>query len=58
MRTYRSEFGCGLLAGALAALALAAGSDVSAQWPRGSYLSMDVGLSQGAPTESTLSGPN
>ncbi len=58
MRTYRSGFGRGLLAGALAALTLAAGSDASAQWTRGIYISLDVGLSRGAATESTLSGPN
>ena len=58
MRTHRSALGRRLVAGALTALALAAESDASAQWTRGIYLSIDVGLSQGAATESTLSGPN
>ncbi len=48
----------GFAAGTLVAVALLAASNASAQWTRGIYLSVDVGLSRGAATESTLSGPN
>ncbi|MCY3600619.1 MAG: hypothetical protein OXN85_11700, partial [Gemmatimonadetes bacterium] len=48
-----------LAAGAVLVAALLAGvSTLSAQGSRGLYVSMGIGLVQGAATESTLSGPN
>lgn len=58
MGTQRTRPRRGLVAGALAGAALFVASGASGQWTRGIYLSMDVGLSRGAATETTLSGPN
>ena len=58
MRIPRSDLRRALAAGMFAGAALFAASDASAQWTRGFYVAMDVGLSQGANTEVALSGPN